>query len=69
MKEKLLDFLSVFIIAFIISLIFMLGLIIAITPLLITCFCRIEWVGYLFFVSFPFSVALSYSLIKYFLSN
>ena len=69
MKEKLLDFLSVFIIVFIISLIFKFGLIIAITPLLITCFYGVEWIGYLFFVSFPFSMALSYSLIKSLLSN
>lgn len=69
MKEKFFDFLSIFIIVFIISLIFMLGLTTAITPLLITCFCEIEWVGYLFFVSFPFSVALSYTLINSFLNN
>ena len=69
MKEKLLDFLSIFIIVFIISLIFILGLTIAITPLLITCFCEIEWVGYLFFVSFPFGVALSCTLINSFLND
>ena len=69
MKEKFFDFLSIFIIVFIISLIFMLGLIIAITPLLIACFCEIEWAGGLFFVSFPFGVAVSYPLIDSFLNN
>lgn len=69
MKEKFFDFLSIFIIVFIVSLIFMLGLTIAITPLLIACFCEIEWVGYLFFVSLPFGVALSYSFINSFLNN
>lgn len=69
MKEKFFEFLSIFIIVFIVGLIFMLSLTIAITPLLIVCFCKIEWVGYLFFISFPFGVALSYSFINSLLND
>lgn len=69
MKEKFFDFLSTFISVFIVGLIFILSLTIIITPLLIMCFYEIEWVGYLFFVSFPFGGALSYSLIDSFLNG